>query len=312
MAKSAQDAGLTVDGTVKSMMELQMKGGLISEKVLPHFARNMSAAARANGGLDKAMLSNRVAMNRLMFSFQEAGNIIFKSGFGEGLTKLFNAMAESVVKLKPLWEALGKIIGSVFSLIADGVKWVTPMFVSMGEVLNSITRGLGESYAFLVAMAGPALYIYKLFGSKALKALPIVGQFVILLDLIKEVAFWAEELDNLLFSKNKIGLLYDPRKGAANNTGANVAQHMLGAANTSNMSVGDSMMMSLMNMFSKGNIGGFVASGMGSAINAGQFMGNKLSITGTVNIDGQKVGEIVAQNPSIKDAIQSEIKMVQN
>lgn len=312
MAKSAQDAGLTVDGTVKSMMDLQMKGGLISEKVLPHFAKNMSAAARANGGLDKAMLSNRVAMNRLMFSFQEAGNVIFKSGFGEGLTELFNAMAVSVVKLKPLWEALGQIIGSVFSLIADGVKWVTPMFVSMGEVLNSITNQIGSGREYLLAMVGPAAWIGRAFGGWATKLIPAVAAITSLLTIMKEIAFWAEEIDNLLFSKNKIGLLYDPRKGAANNTGANVAQHMLGAANTSNMSVGDSMMMSLMNMFSKGNIGVSVASGMGSAINAGQFMGNKLSITGTVNIDGRKVGEIVAQDPAMKDAIQSEIKMVQN
>lgn len=311
MAKSAQDAGLTVDGTVKSMMDLQMKGGLISEKVLPHFARNMSAAARANGGLEKAMLSNRVAMNRLMFSFQEAGNIIFKSGFGEGLTELFNAMAESVVKLKPLWEALGKIIGSVFSLIADGVKWVTPMFVSMGEVLNSITKGLGESYAFLVAMAGPALYIYKLFGSKALKALPIVGQFVILLDLIKEVAFWAEELDNLLFSKNKIGLLYDPRSGANSNA---IIDYLTPFASpetinkqVKSLNSGSADGSKVWDWFkAQRNFGGSVPQSILDGVNRGQ------PIQIIIGADADKMGITVSQASAVQDMVDYKIKMVQN
>lgn len=217
MAIAAKDAGLTVDGTVKSMMDLQQKGGLISDKVLPHFAKRMSEAARANGGLDKALLSNRVSMNRLLFSFQEAADVIFKSGFSTGLTELFNTMANSMVDLKPLWQSLGSIMGSIFKVVSNIIKYITPMFISLSNVLKSITDSLGDGASFLVAMVGPIGWMYKIFGSSIFTKLPIVGQFVLLLDLIKEVAFWAEELDNLLFSKNKIGVLYDPRSGVKGN-----------------------------------------------------------------------------------------------
>lgn len=312
MAKAAGDAGLTVDGTVKSMMELQQKGGLISDKVLPHFAKRMSEAARANGGLDKALLSNRVAMNRLLFSFQEAADVMFKSGFATGLTELFNSIAQSVVDLRPLWAALGKIIGSVFSLISDGIKMVTPSLIAFSNVFESITNQIGSGREYLLAMIGPAAWLGKIMGGFALKMNPWIAGITTALVLFKELAFWAEELDNLLFSKNKIGVLYDPRKGDNNNTSGNVAQYMLGAADTSKMSIGDSMMMSLMSMFSSGSMGGFVSSAMGSSINAGSFLNKQFTMTGTVVIDGQKVGEVAAKSDAVKDAIQSEIRGVQN
>ena len=95
MSKSAKDAGLTLDGSVKSMMALQQTGGLISAKVLPFFAKNMSEAARANGGLENAMNSNRVAMNRFMLSAKEAANTIFTAGLSSGLTEFFNTSAST-------------------------------------------------------------------------------------------------------------------------------------------------------------------------------------------------------------------------
>lgn len=311
MAKSAKDAGLTVNGTVKEMMELQMKGGLISEKVLPHFAKNMSAAARANGGLEKAMLSNRVAMNRLMFSFQEAGNIIFKSGFGDGLTELFNAMAESVVKLKPLWEALGKIIGSVFRLIAKGVKWVTPMFISMGEVLNSITSQIGSGREYLLAMVGPAAWIGRAFGGWATKLIPAVAAITSLLTIMKEIAFWAEEIDNLLFSKNKIGVLYDPRTGVNGNalidylTPFASPETINKQVKSFNPNSTDSSR--VQGWFkSQRNFGGSVPQSILDGVNRGQ------PIQIIIGADADKMGITVSQASAVQDMVDSKIKMVQN
>lgn len=225
MAKSAGEAGLTVDGTVKSMMELQQKGGLISSKVLPIFAKNMSKAAKANGGLEKAMLSNRVAMNRFMFSVQEAANVVFTSGLSKGLTEFFNAAATSVVELKPLWESLGTVFGSVFSILSKGIKAVTPTLKAFGEVLKSITTAMGESYAWILTTTTAAGVLFgviqKVGGAKlfAMRTLPILGQITLLLSAIQEAAFWAEELDNLLFSRNKRGLLYDAATGKSNVAG---------------------------------------------------------------------------------------------
>lgn len=220
MAKSAGEAGLTVNGTVKEMMELQQKGGLISSKVLPVFAKNMSAAAKANGGLEKAMLSNRVAMNRMMFAIQEGADIMFKSGLSAGLTEFFNTSASSIVELKPLWESLGKILGSVFHTLSKLVKAVTPTLVSLGEVLKSITTGLGETYSWLLLTTTASSTLYgimsKMGGLKVFTArvFPWVAGLMAALEVIEKIAFWAEEIDNLLFSRNKKGVLFDASTGS--------------------------------------------------------------------------------------------------
>ncbi len=44
-------------------------------------AKQMKAAARAGGALDKAVNSNRAAWQRLQTSVQNAMNIFFTSGF---------------------------------------------------------------------------------------------------------------------------------------------------------------------------------------------------------------------------------------
>jgi hypothetical protein len=156
MAKAAKDAGLTVNGTVKEMMKLQQTGGLISSKVLPHFAKRMSEAARANGGLDKALLSNRVAMNRFTTSVQNSADSFFKSGFSEGLTELFNELATLVKENSALWESLGRIAGSVTKAITVLVSVLNPLLSVMGSILNAVTKSFGD-FSFLVIPAFTAL-----------------------------------------------------------------------------------------------------------------------------------------------------------
>jgi hypothetical protein len=225
MALAAQDAGISVTGTVAEMLKLQQAGALVSDKVLPHFGKRMREAARANGGLDAALNSNRVAMNRFMFSVQEAANVVFTSGLSEGLTEFFNAAATSVVELKPLWQSLGTVFGSVFSILSKGIKAVTPTLKAFGEVLKSITTAMGESYAWILTTTTAAGVLFgviqKVGGAKlfAMRTLPILGQITLLLSAIQEAAFWAEELDNLLFSRNKRGLLYDAATGKSNVAG---------------------------------------------------------------------------------------------
>lgn len=311
MALAAKDAGLTVNGTVAEMMALQQAGGLISDKVLPHFAKRMSEAARANGGLDKAMMSNRVAMNRMVFAFSEAADIIFQSGFGEGLTEIFNTLATTVVDLKPLWQSMGKVIGSVFSLISDGIKAITPTVIAMSNVFKSMVDNIGDGREYLLTLIGPAAWLGRIFATLALRINPWVAGLTAGMLVIQEMAFWAEEFDNLLFSKNKIGVLYDPRQGANNDTVGKVSTNFLGAADTSKMGIGDSMAYSMLSMFSQKNPLEFLSSAIGSAGNAGNFINKQFTMTGVVNIDGQKVGEVAANSDAVNDKIQTVIRGVQ-
>ena len=160
MAKAAQDAGLTVNGTVKEMMALQQTGGLISSKVLPHFAKRMSLAAKANGGLENAMKSNRVAMNQMITAAQTTAETIFKSGWSEGLTDLFKATGEMLMENETLFISLGKIAGKVFK----GIAWVirnilSPAFSAFGSILNAINETFSTT-GFL--LTGSVLGIWKM------------------------------------------------------------------------------------------------------------------------------------------------------
>jgi tape measure domain-containing protein len=317
MAKAAQNAGkidksLGLNEAVAAMLKLQEQGKLISSEILPEFGKVLSKSA--SKGLEGALNSNRVAMNRLMFSIQEASDVIFRSGFAKGLTELFNTLAESIVDLSPLWESIGKIVGSVFSLIAKGVALVTPTLLSLSSILKSISNGLGESWAFLVAIAGPALYLGKILGGYNLKMLPFVGQFVTLLGLIQEVAFWAEELDNLLFSRDKAGLLFDARTGKTDTnklidlftpfSSPEKIKQQQQAVSESGKTEQFSKLPSWFTTFISNQkaIGGI------PTMNSLPPIAVHLSL----NADAEKMGMIMANDPSVKDSIHTEIKQIQN
>lgn len=308
MAKSAGEAGLTLNGTVKEMMDLQQKGGLISSKVLPIFAKNMSKAAKANGGLEKAMLSNRVAMNRFMFSVQEAANVVFTSGLSKGLTEFFNAAATSVVELKPLWESLGTIFGSVFHVLSKGIKAVTPTLKAFGEVMKSIATAMGESYAWILTTTTAAGILFgvikKVGGAKIFtaRALPILAQITALLAAIQEIAFWAEEIDNLLFSRNKRGLLYDAATGQTNIA---LGTAGLAAGTTEGYINAIPLMGDLLKWIDKSTLG---AIGLPTFFPENYTSKGQPPINITITADAQQMGIGVAKSPAITSAMQGVVQ----
>lgn len=155
MAKAAQDAGISTSGTVKEMLKLQQEGKLTSSVVLPHFAKQLRSAASANGALKEALKSNRVSMNQMITSAQMAADLIFKSGWAEGLSDIFKATAEMLKENEALWISLGKIIGKVFSGIAWVIKNViAPVVSAFGSILNGIVEILeGVGYWLSAAFA---------------------------------------------------------------------------------------------------------------------------------------------------------------
>lgn len=200
MAKAAQDAGLSPSGTVKEMMELQQQGALVSSEVLPHFAKRLREAAQSNGGLEKALLSNRVAMNRMTTSFQMAADAFFKSGFSEGLTDFFNSTAKMIKDNEVLWKSLGKIIGGVLKGLAFLMNSVVkPVLSAIGSILNTLTALFGDFTAAVLtplAAVSPVLgFILKRLGGikGALKGLITVARsvvlpFVVILGVLEEIA----------------------------------------------------------------------------------------------------------------------------
>lgn len=182
MAKAAQDAGLTIDGTVKSMMDLQQKGGLISSKVLPHFAKRMSEAAKANGGLENAMKSNRVAMNQMVTAAQMAADTIFKSGWSEGLTDLFKATGDMLMENEALLISFGKVAGKVFKGLAWLIKnVVSPVFSALGSIMNGLIEIFGET-GLILGGVGFALW-------KVVKAVKVATSALTMMGAATNLAF---------------------------------------------------------------------------------------------------------------------------
>lgn len=178
MAKAAGDAGLTLNGTVEEMLKLQQAGGLISEKVLPFFAKRMHQAAIANGGLAKAMKSNRVAMQQMNISLQETADGFFTSGYEEGLSEFFRTASTSLREILPLFKSLGAVIGSSLKVISLGLKIVTPLLSGLGTALKMATDALGDFSFILSTIAGLTFLKglgsltkgFGLFGKTAAKA----------------------------------------------------------------------------------------------------------------------------------------------
>lgn len=211
MAKAAQDAGLTVNGTALELEDLMKKGKIMSADVLPFFAKRLREFANANGALESKLDSNRVAMNRLKSSYEIAANDFFGAGWGEGLTVLFNDLANNIKGLTPLLRGFGRIFGSVMRGLSTVITLVAAPFKVFGMLLDRITQLTGKFSAVVVPAVNlvAAALLYKLV--PALQASTIwmarmlapLAPFIAALGLLL-VAF--DELEASL-NPNRLGVL---------------------------------------------------------------------------------------------------------
>lgn len=224
MTKAAQNAGLIsqdlgIEEATQQMFKLQEQGKLISSQVLPEFAKALRASAAK--GLEKALESNRVAMNRLVFAAQEAADLFFRSGYGDGLTDFFNTSAEFLRDNADLWKALGQIVGSVLKGVSLIIKGISPIIESVGFILRNVTDALDDFSGVMAALVSPTVLVglgtmVTKFGSMV----PLLGKMMAPMKalLVMATRFAApfliavgaiEEIINL-FTREKRGLLYDP------------------------------------------------------------------------------------------------------
>ena len=211
MAKAAQDAGLTVNGTASELDALMKKGKVMSADVLPFFAKRLQEFANANGALESKLNSNSVAMNRLKSSYEIAANDFFGAGWGEGLTVLFNDLANNIKGLTPLLRGFGRIFGSVMRGLSTVITLVAAPFEVFGMLLDRITQLTGKFSAVVVPAVNlvAAALLYKLVpalqASTAWMArmLAPIAPFIAALGLLL-VAF--DELEAAL-NPNRLGVL---------------------------------------------------------------------------------------------------------
>ncbi|KLE70652.1 hypothetical protein YA16_04720 [Klebsiella aerogenes] len=139
----------TTNLTEKDLFDLMQQGKLFSKDILPEVAKQMKAAARNGGALDKAMKSNRASWQRLQTSMQNAMNIFFTSGFGNSLTSAFDAISTAVNGSGGAFEMFGHIAGKI-------VEGATDAFTELHDTVI-LTFRIIEYYAAKMGITGEQL-----------------------------------------------------------------------------------------------------------------------------------------------------------
>ncbi|EOY6097818.1 tape measure protein [Enterobacter hormaechei] len=147
------------DLTEKDLFDLMQQGKLFSKDILPEVAKQMKAAARNGGALDKAMKSNRASWQRLQTSMQNAMNVFFTSGFGNSLTSAFDAISAAVNGSGGAFEMFGHIAGKI-------VEGATDAFTELHDTVI-LTFRIIEYYASKMGITGEQL---KSWGEMAVYA----------------------------------------------------------------------------------------------------------------------------------------------
>ncbi|EOU5741965.1 tape measure protein [Escherichia coli] len=147
------------DLTEKDLFDLMQQGKLFSKDILPEVAKQMKAAARNGGALDKAMKSNRASWQRLQTSMQNAMNVFFTSGFGNSLTSAFDAISAAVNGSGGAFEMFGHIAGKI-------VEGATDAFTELHDTMI-LTFRIIEYYASKMGITGEQL---KSWGEMAVYA----------------------------------------------------------------------------------------------------------------------------------------------
>jgi tape measure domain-containing protein len=114
--------------TEKEFLKLMEQGKLMASEVLPLVTKEMHKAARANGALDQALKSVSVTQGQMITQSQKSADIVFQSGFGEGLSNLFKTITDILKGLEPQLKKIGKMFKWLFDGIAYGLKVVEPFF----------------------------------------------------------------------------------------------------------------------------------------------------------------------------------------
>lgn len=139
--------------TEKDFLKMMERGELVATEVLPKVTVELHKAARANGALDAALKSVSVTEGQFITQSQKAGDLIFKSGFGEGLSELYQTLTDILKDSGPQLKKLGDIFGKMFKGIAHLAKVLEPAFKFIIDNIEMIT---GAYVLKRIAMLGAA------------------------------------------------------------------------------------------------------------------------------------------------------------
>lgn len=129
------------EATGKTAKELSkmMEEGKLGIDVLPEFGKALRRLANEGGALDKSLKSVRVTENRMITQMQKSSDVVFKSGFGEGLAELYMTIEKIFKDSTPALQKFGATMGRVFKGIAHILKVIEPFFNAFISNLEILT-----------------------------------------------------------------------------------------------------------------------------------------------------------------------------
>ena len=201
--------------TTQELDKLMETGKVFSAEVLPKFGRKLREFAAP--GMEKALKSNRVAMNQMINSFKLAGDEVFQASFGEGLTELFQSITKFMNHNKHLWQFLGRLFGGFFKILSKIINILTPILSAVGTIFNGLAKLIGDVGTALLYGSGKAALFAKKFGGlikigKAIRGvftivrasiMGVVGAVLIAIGLLEELTLW------LTNDRSKRGLIWN-------------------------------------------------------------------------------------------------------
>lgn len=201
-----------------AMME---RGELMAEDVLPKVAVAFGEMARQGGALGKQLESGRTQQQRFTASMQEAADLIYQSGFEEGISDMFKTITEEIMESKEALQAAGQIFKWFFKTIGLAVKIVQPLldgvlFVvgTIFEMINELNDYLKNNfYSTLLITGGGLLYLTGGFGKLGLAGLGakkiLSGVTAVLSTMFMKVLLVIGIFDEFfaLFKKGRMGMI---------------------------------------------------------------------------------------------------------
>jgi tape measure domain-containing protein len=131
-------------GTKELLAQVE-SGKLLAEDVLPKVARQMKKVAAV--GLEQKMLTARVAQGKFFKELESSQDLIFKSGFGEGVGEMFNEIALSMRESEDGMKGLSQVFKLVFKIIGELAEVIIPILDSLFYVLGAVSEKLIEVFS---------------------------------------------------------------------------------------------------------------------------------------------------------------------
>lgn len=161
------------------LFKMMENGELLAKDVLPKVAIEMKKVAAV--GLQQKLYTLRVAQGQFFNELDKSQNVVFESGFAEGLKDLFQTVTFYFRENQQTLKDFGAVFGFTFNAIEGFTKTVLPIISAFVRVIANGIEGInemfGEDSAKMVAAWGTTLAIALSPITRIIAIISTIGDF---------------------------------------------------------------------------------------------------------------------------------------